>query len=83
MSEPCKDIDAALRQLNAAIDRQNARFRDLEKKQQACCDNKNNSSNSGLEARVKRLESYCNSIEQLFKDIQQTVNTISSFFKGG
>ncbi|PHJ59444.1 hypothetical protein VF14_27060 [Nostoc linckia z18] len=54
MAEVCKDIDAGLAALNAAINRLNKRLDNLERKQNECCDNKDKPTD--LSALLKRLE---------------------------
>ncbi|MDZ8108987.1 MAG: hypothetical protein RM338_25645 [Nostoc sp. DedQUE12a] len=45
MAEVCKDIDAAIANLNRKIDEQNTKIRELERKQNECCNNKDNKGN--------------------------------------
>ncbi len=45
MAETCKDIDAAIANLNRKIDEQNAKIRELERKQNQCCKDKDNNGN--------------------------------------
>jgi predicted nucleic acid-binding Zn-ribbon protein len=85
----CTDVDKALADLENKIDTQNkkidtqdkeiARLRQL---QQQCCGKHGIGNNSDLERRVSRLESYCNSIEKLFKEIKETIQPIVAIFKG-
>ncbi len=57
MAEVCKDIDQGLAALNRKIDEQNKRLRELERKQQECCDNKGKpEEKTDLSAILKRLK---------------------------
>lgn len=79
----CTDVDKALKNLEDKIDAQNKEIARLRQLQQQCCNSKNGTSNnSDLEKRVARLESYCNSIEKLFKEIQDVIQPIVAIFKG-
>ncbi|MEJ1937770.1 hypothetical protein WDZ92_46855, partial [Nostoc sp. NIES-2111] len=80
----CKDIDKALRDLATKIDKQNAcceankreisaikrRLDRLEGNSSKELKNKDNQSLADIYKRLARLESYCLSIENLFKQIE-------------
>lgn len=92
MAEVCKDIDAALANLNRKIDEQNAKIRELERKHNQCCkdkDNNNNNSNTGLEKRVKELEKNQEALKtgivqtlNNFADIENTSREFTEAFQG-
>jgi predicted transcriptional regulator len=56
MAEVCKDIDQGLAALNRRIDAQNQRIRELERKQQQCCEGHQDDSNVDLSGILKRLK---------------------------
>ncbi|BAY78361.1 hypothetical protein NIES25_48350 [Nostoc linckia NIES-25] len=57
MAEVCKDIDAAIANLNRKLDEQNAKIRELERKQNQCCKGKNNNNSKDFDPSeiLKRL----------------------------
>ncbi|MDZ8085617.1 MAG: hypothetical protein RMY16_08475 [Nostoc sp. DedQUE12b] len=56
MAEVCKDIDAGLAALNRKIDAQNQRIRELERKQQQCCEGHQEDGSVDLSGILKRLK---------------------------
>ncbi|MEA5601074.1 hypothetical protein [Nostoc sp. UHCC 0252] len=56
MTEVCKDIDQGLAALNRKIDAQNQRIRELERKQQQCCEGNQGDGNADLSQILKRLK---------------------------
>lgn len=56
MAEVCKDIDTGLAALNRKIDEQNKRLRELERKQQQCCEGHQDDKNTDLSQILRRLK---------------------------
>jgi hypothetical protein len=91
----CTDVDAALRRLEQKIDKQiqcceankkeiasiKRRLDRLEGNSSKELKNKDNQSLSDIYKRLARLESYCLSIENLFKQIESIIKPIISIFK--
>ncbi|PHJ95166.1 hypothetical protein VF04_20125, partial [Nostoc linckia z7] len=65
----------------AAINRLNKRLDNLERKQNDCCENKNNNSNSNLEKRVSRIESYINALHKDLDAIGKLIKDINNLLE--
>lgn len=80
----CKDIDKALGNLGNALDQMKQRMGKLEAEQKRCCGDKqpeNKVDLTTIQNRLERLESYCDSIEQLFAQIGNLIKPIIDIFK--
>jgi archaellum component FlaC len=85
MAEQCKDIDAALANLNNALNRINQRMGDLERKQRECCDGKNGGNQqktketdlTPIYERLSKIEGYINALDAEFKAISQIIKSIN------
>ncbi|MEA5624108.1 hypothetical protein [Nostoc sp. UHCC 0251] len=91
MAEICKDIDQGLAALNRKIDAQNQRLRELERKQQQCCEGNSNNNYNGndLEKRVRELEKTSEALKKgivgtlnNFADIEETNREFTEAFQG-
>jgi DNA-binding transcriptional regulator GbsR (MarR family) len=92
----CTDVDAAIRRLERKIDAQNTcceankkeiasikrRLEKLEANSSKELKNNNNQQSlTDIYKRLAKLESYCLSIENLFKQIEAAIEPIVSIFK--
>jgi chromosome segregation ATPase len=89
MAEQCKDIDAALANLNRKIDSLNKRLADTERKQKECCDKKENNQNNNkptdlteIIRRLVALEKTQEALKTGIADIENTNRDFTLAFQG-